>query len=250
MLRNRTNWVTASEVPSVLHCNQYCSRRRLWRQKLGREDRPHFEGPAVEHGRAGEIEAIESIKKRFIGSDFYQPGTVMGVDPELRLSCSPDLVQIDQLLIDFRGWEIKTPYTRPIPTEPCQVYLEHQLQALANALTFMGRKQPLRWNLYYHDRAKPEYDQRRHFVVSCTQNSAELLAQELERFLTALDNVDEIYGDVTRNTRSWAEKRKLSDFLSGVNVQQIKNESPPPAETERGSANDENDARKMLEMRS
>lgn len=231
MLRQRIHWVTASEVPSVLHCNPYCSRPKLFRQKLGREDRPHHEGAAIDHGRAGEDEAIEALVAHFGGwsSRFYQPGTVIGVDPEIRISCSPDVVECCRGG-ETRGWEIKTPFTRPIPDAPDKVYMEHMFQALANALVFQGRGNVLTWQLYYHDRARPDYDPRRHFEVRADSVSSELLASELERFVNALDNVDEEYGKVNRATRSWEEKRLLADILSGIHIKQFQHVDPAAAE--------------------
>lgn len=208
----RKNWVTASESSAALHLNPYLSRRSLWQQKLGRIDRVNYEGPAIEWGKDGEEECIEMLRRQFPSSQFYQPGTVLSVDPEIRLSCSPDQVELDQNY-QFRGWEIKTPFRRPIPLSPDQVYPEHRIQCLANALCFQGRGAELRWTLYYHDRLKPDYDPKRRFEIESTRDGSESLAVLLSEFVDSLDSCDEGYG---MQIKKKSEKRE--EFLSQIKI--------------------------------
>jgi len=214
-------WVSASDVPAVLHSNPFTSRRALWNWKVGRKARPAVFSPAIDHGHVGEAEAIAAIVAQFPQHSFHQPGTVIGVDPGLRLSCSPDLVEVDERGELVAGWEIKTPWTRPIPRNPESVYLEHTLQALANSLVFHGRGNWLGWNLYYHDRGEPGYNPGRHFWVTADPGAGELMADEVERFNRAVQYVDcEDGGETKRKTR------KIQEILEGIQVTQLLPDGP------------------------
>lgn len=215
-LREMSVWVSASDVPSVLHCNKFTSRRALWNWKVGRKARPAVFSPAIDHGHQGEAEAINAIVAEFGESyQFFQPGTVIGVEPGLRLSCSPDLVQFEKERF-VGGWEIKTPWSRPIPGSPEEVYQEHSLQALANSLVFEGRGSPLGWNLYYHDRKAPAYTPSRHFWVSADSVWSDLVAEEVERFNRAVQYVNCEDGGETKR-----ETALLKFIEQGILVEQL-----------------------------
>jgi len=213
-------WVSASDVPSVLHCNQYLSRSKLWSYKVGELARQEFLGTAVEHGKLGEVEAIQEISKFHFQHKFFQPGTVIAVDQGLTLSCSPDLVQFDDQDHFVGGWEIKTPWSRVIPEKSTDVYTEHVLQAMANSLTFMGRGNWLFWNLYYHDRTKPEYTPSHRYLLTANPRSSELMAREIERFNVAVNTVNCEDGRQKKNQRSRQQIEDIQELLDGIKILQ------------------------------
>lgn len=219
-------WVSASDVPSVLHANPFASRRALWAWKVGAKRRPEYTGPAVEHGKLGEVEAINAIKGQFPGHEFYQPGTVIAVDPGVKLSCSPDLVQLDGEGKFVGGWEVKTPWSRVIPERADDVYWEHVWQALANSLVFCGRGNWLFWNLYYHDREHPQFNPAHRFVLTANPRSSELLATEIDRFNQAVGAVNCAEGQQTKKQRTPKQLRDYQELQSGVQITQCPTTAP------------------------
>lgn len=104
--------------------------------------------PAIKHGKEWEWLSIERAKSLispgFPGAKWIKPAIVM--DWEDPVCCSPDAMFHLEGYDKLFGLEVKTPYSRQLPSKPEDVQMEHLLQCFACLQICRANE----WFLFYY----------------------------------------------------------------------------------------------------
>lgn len=151
--KSQPGFVSSTEVSSVLHCNQFKSRRMLFLEKLHLPYKKHqFESEALVNGRAKEPEALKHIMGRIDNicqyeNKYLKPGIIRNWEYP-NFICSPDLLVKDcQKKNEYMGIEVKNLWSRPIPQNFTEVPVEHLLQCFFACHVACASQ----WLLCYYD---------------------------------------------------------------------------------------------------
>lgn len=152
-----TDRISASELAAVFHLSSSKSRRRLYEEKIGTKKKSTWQGWQMKRGLDEEEPALEYLRYK-LKVAYDRPGILY--HPIYPISASPDAI-----FHDGYGVEVKTLASRPIPTCVADLYPEHVLQCMANAVCADAGK----WFLFYWNPDKPSKSVL--FVVDCSAES-------------------------------------------------------------------------------